>query len=289
MNRIICNCFVLTALILHGKALHASFLDSDFYCQTYGCAVISDGFGSDIYDVFRFAGGGTVPVGSPLVAWTGNPIQGAGSINIIETGTTTPIPTSLPAASNGSQLAIDSNGDGVGNILISDNNSNGYLDVADSFSSFTLNNSTDVVFKDSTVLHSFFLTSRNTRIEMRARATIDSSSSEFGSAISLSSIPFSISITRPGNDSGISYGSRASNGNFSAVAGINDLGDISAVYTPIATFNRAAGIRRQSDNANNHVYRQSLRFNLIYSYPALDLSQGEGAIQFRVEYAPYKR
>ncbi|MEE9412844.1 MAG: hypothetical protein V3V22_07290 [Methylococcales bacterium] len=290
MYRWIKNCIVLMALLMvNGGFVKASILDTDFYCRTYGCVMISDGFGSDIYDVFRFAGGGTVPVGSPLISWTGNPIQGVGPVNIIETGTTTPIPNSLPAASNGSKLAIDSNGNGLGDTAINDNNNNGYLDAADSLATFSLNNSTDVVYQDNTLSRSFYLTSRNTRFELRARSSIDSTSSEYGSAVSLSEIPFSVSITQSGTDAGVSYGSLARNGNFSVVAGVNDLSDISAGYASIALFTHSRGIRRSADNANNHVYRQSLRFNMNYGYPALDLSRGVGSIQFRVEYAPYKR
>ena len=275
--------------MVSGGIVNASILDDDFYCRTYGCVMISDGFGSDVYDVYRFAGGGAVPVGSPLIAWTGNPIQGIGPINIVETGSTNPIPTSLPAAGNGTQLAIDSNGNGVGNILINDNNSNGYLDASDSLAALTMSDVTDVVFQENSLAHSFYLTSRNTRFDIRARATVDSASSAYGSAVSLAGIPFAISITQSGNDAGLSYGSLARNGGFSAVAGVNDLEDISAAYTAVAVFTHRRGIRRRTDNANNHVYRQSIRFNMNYGYPALDLSQGEGAIQFRVEYAPYKR
>lgn len=268
----------------------ASILDSDFFCRTYGCVMISDGFGTDIYDVWRFSGGGTVPVGSILIPWAGNPIQGVGSVNIVETGTTTPIPTSLPAAGNGTQLAIDTNGNGLGDISLNDNNSNGYLDASDSLAAFSLTNTTDVVYQDNALPHSVFLTSRNTAFDMRARSSTDSTSSDYGTAVSLSDVSFGVSITQSGNDAGISYGSRANNGGFSAIGGINDLGDLAGgAYTAIALFTNAAGIRRRPDNPpSNPVYRQSLRFNMSYGYPALDLSQGAGAIQFRVEYAPYK-
>ncbi len=266
----------------------ASILDSDFFCRTYGCVMISDGFGTDIYDVWRFAGGGTVPVGSILIPWTGNPIQGFGSVDIVETGTTTPIPTSLPAAGNGTQLAVD--GSGMGNISIIDNNSNGYLDASDSLTAFSLTNTTDIVYQDNTLPHSVYLTSRNTAFDMRARSSTDSTSSDYGATVSLSDVSFGVSITQSGTDAGTSYGSRANNGGFSAIGGINDLGDFAGgAYTAIALFTNAAGIRNQSDNANNHVYRQSLRFDMSYGYPALDLSQGAGSIQFRVEYAPYRR
>ncbi len=275
--------------MVSGGLLQASILDTDFYCQTYGCVMISDGFGADVYDVYKFAGGGTVTFGNPLIPWTGNPIQGIGPINIVATGTTNPIPTTLPAASNGTQLAIDSNGDSVGNLLINDNNSNGFLDASDSLAALSMTNVTDVVFQNNAMLHSFYLTSRKTRFEMRAKAIIDTATSTYGSSVSLAGIPFGVSITESGNDAGLSYGSLARNGNFSAVAGINDLGDISAVYTPIALFTHPQGIRQRSDNANTHVSRQSIRFNMNYGYPALDLSQGEGTVQFRVEYAPYKR
>lgn len=267
----------------------ASILDDDFYCRTSGCVMISDGFGADVYDVFQFAGGGNVPVGSPLIPWTGNPIQGVGPVNIVETGTTTQIPTTLPPAGNGTQLAIDSNGNGAGDIAINDNNNNGYLDASDSLTAFSLSGSTDVVYQANTVPHSFYLTSRNTAFDLRARSFITSATSDYGVAVTLSDVGFGISTTLSGNDSGVSFGTLANNGGFNPIAGINDLGDIAGAYTIIALFNNATGIRNSPDNANNHVSRQSLRFNLSYGYPVLDLSQGEGSIQFRVEYAPYKR
>lgn len=278
---------LLSVSAFYTQTAHATFVDSDSYCRIYGCVVISDGFGSNLYDVYRFSGGGTVPVGSPLIPWSGNPFHGAGPVNIVETGSTTPIPTSTPSASNGTQLAIDSDGNSTADISINDNNGNGYLDVSDSLSEFTLTNASNVMFSGGGETHSFYLTSRSTKLDLRARATVTSASADFGSAVSLSGIPFGVSITLSGNDSGVAYGSKASNGNFSATAGINDLGDVSSTYTSVARFTRAAGIRRFSDG-NQHVYRQSLRFNLIYGYPIFDLSQGDGAIQFRVEYAPYK-
>jgi hypothetical protein len=289
-HRHINNVYALIALFaISTEMASASIIDTDFYCRTYGCVMISDGSGTDVYDVYKFAGGGTVAFGNPLIPWTGNPIQGIGPVNIVETGTTNPIQTSLPAAGNATQLAIDINGDGVANLSINDNNSNGYLDASDSIAAFSLTDSTDVVYRNNALPHSFYLTSRNTRFDIRARATVDSSSSAYGGAVALSDISFSVSITQSGNDAGLSYGSLARNGNFSAVTTINDLGDIASNFTTIAFFTHPVGIRRRTDNANNHVSRQSIRFNLSYGYPALDLSQGEGSIQFGVDYAPYKR
>ena len=284
------KCLLIAALlIINIGRVKASILDSDFYCRVYGCVMISDGFGTDVYDVYNFASGRTVQVGSPLIPWTGNPIFGVGPMNIVETGTTSPARVFPPSASYGTRLSIDSNGDHVGDLTINDNNSNGYLDASDLLSSFTITNATDVVYQDNRLRHSFYLTSRNTRFEIRARSSISNAISGYGAVITLSDISFSISITRTGQDTGIFYGNLATNGRFVQRAGIDDLGDISGVMTMIAEFNRRQGIRRESDNINRHVYRQSLRFDLSYGYPPLDLSYGSGAVQFRVEYAPYKR
>ncbi|MEL6664337.1 MAG: hypothetical protein AAFR33_15190, partial [Pseudomonadota bacterium] len=35
-----------------------SFLDSDFYCRTYGCVVVHDGNTFDVYDNYNFSTGG---------------------------------------------------------------------------------------------------------------------------------------------------------------------------------------------------------------------------------------
>ena len=271
--------------------------------------MISDGFSTDVYDVFQFSGNGTVPVSSALIPWAGNPIQGIGPVNIVETGTTTEIPTSLPAAGNGIMLAIDINGDSVGNFLVSDNNSDGYLDAADSLAAFTMTDVTDVVFQGDTLSHSFYLTSKNTRFEIRARAIIDSVTSTNGNSVSLSGIPFGVSITQSGNDAGLSYGgSLSGNGGFMSIATVDDLGDIQGMFTSVALFdengivqngnganNNAGGNGNgnpnpnRGSNGNTNIYQKSLRFNMSYGFPALDLSQGEGAVQFRVDYAPYKR
>ena len=290
MSRKPTNVIVTTLLLLTNPGIaNTSILDTDFWCRVSGCVMISDGFGADVYDVHQFAGGGDVPVGSPLVPWTGNPIQGLGPVNIIETGTTTPVQTTLPPAGNGTRLAIDTNGNGTGDIAINDNNNNGYLDATDSLNAFSLTGSTDVVYHANTVPHSFYLTSRSTAFDMRARSFVNTATSDYGAAVALSDVGFGISITQAGNDAGVAFGALANNGGFTPIAGINDLGDIAGAYTIIALFNNANGIRRNPDNANNHVYRQSLRFNMNYINPVLDLSQGEGAIQFRVEYAPFRR
>jgi hypothetical protein len=230
-----------------------------------------------------------VSFGNPLIPWTGNPIQGFGPINSVESGTTTPIQTSVPAIGNGTRLAIDSNGDGNANSFIGDNNSNGYLDASDSIAAFSLTDSTNVVFHNNGISHSFYLTSSNTGFDMRARASVNAASSTYGSVVTLSDIDFFVSITQSGNDTGLSYGSLANNGGFIPSTAVNNLGFLAGSFKSIAVFNNSVGIRNSTDNYNNHVYNQSLRLNMNYDYPALDLSQGEGFIQFRVDYAPYKR
>lgn len=289
--RLFFNCrlllMVATGLSVNSFS-HASVLDNDFYCRTYGCVMMSDGVGTDVYDVFIFATGGTVAIGNPLISWTGNPINGAGTVSPVETGTITPVPATLPGAGNGTRLAIDTTGNGAGDIVIADNNSNGYLDAADTVNAFSITGSTDIAYQANIVAHSFYLTSRNTAFDLRARSFVNSAVADYGTAIGLPDVSFAVSTTQTGNDAGVSFGALANNGGFAPVAGINDLGDLTGVYTPIALFNNANGIRQNPDNANTHVYRQSIRFNMNYGYPTLDLSQGDGTIQFRVEYTPYR-
>ncbi len=267
----------------------ASILDTDFFCRNYGCLTINDGVATDIYDVYVFAGGGTVPVGSPLIPWTGNPIQGSGPVDIVETGSITVAAQNLPPSSQGTMLAIDINGNNIGDIFANDTNNNGYLDAADTLAPFSVNAATQITFADSLIRHSFYVAARNTRFDIRARATLPTATGDLAATLSPADIGFKASINPSGGD-GVpgGYGQDATTNQFTVISGINDLGDLTGGFTPIAQCLRNNGTRRVRNNSNR-VYRQSVRFDTTYSLPNLNLSMGKGDMRFQVEYAFYRR
>lgn len=250
--------------------------------------MVHDGSATDIYDAYIFAGGGTVPPGSPLIPWTGNPIQGSGPVDIVDTGSITVAAQNLPSGAQGTMLAIDVNGDNIGDSFANDSNNNGFLDAADTLSPFSLNSSTRVTFAANQINHSFYVASV-IPFDIMARATLPTATGDLATTISPADIGLNVNINRSGND-GVpgGYGQNATTSQFTPVASINDLGDISGGFTPIAECRRNRGTRRRSNNSNR-VYRQSVRVDVPYSLPNLDLSDGRGDIRFEVEYAFYQR
>ena len=289
--RLIPHCIIRASVVTAALSAPAgaSILDSDYYCRVYGCLTVTDGVATDIYDVYRFAGGGTVPAGSPLIPWTGNPIQGSGTVDMVETGSITVAAQNLPSSGRGSILAVDINGDNTPDSFPSDTNNDGYLDAADALTPFSIDANTRVDFADRLIQHSFYIAARNTRFDIRARATLSTATGDLASTLSPADVGFSVHINPSGND-GISggYGQDATTNRFTVVSSINDLGDLVGGFVTIAQCLRNDGTRLNS-NTSNRVYRQSVRFDTIYSLPRYDLSLGRGDMRFQVEYAFYRR
>jgi len=266
-----------SCLIFQANAA-ASFLDSDFWCRTYGCAVVHDGQNYDIYDNYIFSQQRCcVANGSQLIPYSTN----FGSLKLTGTMNT----HQGPDSGQSMMMGITQNGTSIGNAVLDDGD--GYLDATDQFSgAFSLNSATDVVLSGNgkQYSHSFYITSRRTRLSLRARASVASSTGDFSNTISLGDIKLGTNISRRGQDGGFSYGQRAADNNIMILNGVDDLGDIQAGPTRIIDFGRLSGIRRRNGDLNE----QTIRLDFNYTMPDYDFSMGVGALNVDMVFDLYK-
>jgi len=273
--------FCIAALLTSAAAQpsFASFLDSDFWCRTYGCAVVHDGQNYDIYDNWQFASNSCcVPYGSQMIDY----YVRAGDTNLTET-----LNRAYTYRADGDEsmmLGITQNGSAVSQSVFDDGD--GYLDADDSFGAFTLNSNTDVRLDGPgrQYSHSFFISSRNTRFSVRALASIANATGDFAQTISLEDIKLTPSVDTRGNDSGFDYGRRARSNNITINPAINDLGDLQGVAGKIIEFRDNRGIRI----GNGDIDEQSMRLDFLYTMPEYDLSMGVGALDVDVVFDFYR-
>lgn len=254
----------------------ASFLDTDFWCRTYGCVVVHDGDDYDIYDNWQFdLNRCCVPIGGIMQSFYGR----AERPNI--TGTLNPIET--PDTDEGLMLGIFEGGVTSGSFT---DDGDGFLDAGDAMSAFTLSSATDIALSGPgrEYSHSFFISSRNTRFSMRALARIANSSGDFANTIQLGDIKLTPQITRRGQDGSFDFGARANAGNITILNGIDDLGDLSSGPTQIMDFGRQSGIRVR----NGDIDEQSIRLDMLYTMPNYDLSMGVGSLNIELEFDFYR-
>ena len=262
----------------------ASWLDSDFYCRTYGCVVVHDGFTFDVYDNYVFATGGTVPVGGRMIPWTGNPFEGSGGVNPVLTGSRTEGLHAVPLQDQSVLLGFDTNGDGIPDRLPLDANSNGFLDAGDSLDPFALALDTNLVAADTSAQRSFYLSSR-TDFYLTAEARMLGPSGGLNAPGQLDNIGLQYGVTRRGNDDGMAFGANTRNGNYIRQLGaIDDLGDILGTPTRILEFRNSIRVRDAASLPS-----QSVRFDYVYGFGNYDLSMGEGHLQYEIEFDFYNR
>lgn len=257
---------------------NASFLDDDFWCRTYGCAVVHDGQDYDIYDNYIFATSSCcVAVGSQMRPYTNN----FGTFN--KTGS---LDKHLgPDAGQGMMIGITQDGNTVSQTLNDDGD--GYLDAGDNFGGvFTMGTLTDIALDGpgKSYSHSFFITSRNTRFSLRSTASIASSTHDFASTISLNDIKIDAEFTRRGTDGGFRYGRRARSNNITVLSDVDDLGDLQAMPTKMFQFDRFSGIRRRNGNIND----QTIRLDFLYTMPDYDMSMGIGSLNIDMVFDLYR-
>lgn len=254
----------------------ASFLDTDFWCRTYGCAVVHDGQTYDIYDIWQFS------TGSCCVAPGGEMVSYYSRAGVpLVTGTLDRVG---PGAGNGESLMLEVvDGSGVYNFV---DDGDGFLDASDSLGAFSLGSDTDVQLSSDKrrYSHSFYITSRNTRFSIHAFAQIDQAVGELADNISLGEIKLTPTLASRGNDEGWDYGSRANSGNVRIVNTINDLGDLSAGPTQFIEFGERQGIRLRNGNIND----QLMRLDFAYELPQYDMSMGAGELSINVEFAIFR-
>lgn len=265
----------LLCLAAAGTA-QASFLDTDFWCVNYGCAVVHDGTTYDIYDNWQFdTNSCCVPAGGQMVSFYSR----AGVPRI--TGTLDPVGPG-PDESQSLMLEI---ADGSRILSISDDG-DGYLDASDTLGAFTLGADTDVQLPGSvgTYSHSFFVSSRDTRFSLRALAQIDQATGDFADTVTLGDIKLTPSVTRRGDDDGWVFGQQANPGGIVIVNTVDDLGDLASGPTQIMDFRRRNGIRRRNADINEQV----IRLDFLYELPAYDMSMGSGEFSVDVEFLFYR-
>ncbi|MEP1144172.1 MAG: hypothetical protein ABJH52_10665 [Henriciella sp.] len=271
------------ALLLAPPA-SSSWLDSDFYCRVYGCVVVHDGFTFNVYDNYIFSTGGSVPAGSRMIPWTGNPFEGSGGVNPVITGSRTEGFHSVPLQDQSVVLGIDTDGDGVPDRLPVDANSNGFLDASDRMDPFEMTMSTDLAASDTSAQRSFYLSSR-TDFYVTAEANLLGATNEFNSANLLNNIDFVYGVTRQGSDDGMSFGANARNGNYIRSLGtVNDLADLFGTPIRIMEFRNAIRNRDAVDLPS-----QSVRFDYVYGFGGYDLSMGDGHLEYEIEFDFYNR
>lgn len=269
----------LGALLSFGQA-SASFLDSDFWCRTYGCAVVHDGQNYDIYDNWQFATNSCcVPYGGQMLDY----YIRAGGTNL--TGTLDRSDNFRPQSDQGMRLGITQDGGSTIDASILDDG-DGFLDAGDSLSAFTLNPNTDIALDGPgrRYSRSFFISSRNTRFSLRALASISNATGDFANTIQLGDIKLTPSFDSRGNDGGFEYGARANTSSIQIVSGVDDLGDLTGVPTQIMNFGRNSGIRQR----NGDIDEQTIRLDFLYEMPAYDMSMGVGSLNIDVAFDFYR-
>ena len=271
--------YLSVALLSVATTAQASFLDTDFWCRNYGCVVVHDGENYDIYDNWQFASESCcVPYGGEMIDY----YVRAGTPNV--TGTLTRVTDALPDDLQGMMLGVTEDGSTFTASIVDDGD--GFLDAGDAMSAFTLspNTSLRLAGEAQRYSHSFFITSRNTRFSIRARAQIANATGDFADTIQLGDIKLTPSLTERGNDGGFDFGSRARANSVTIVSGVDDLGDLAGGPTQIMLFDRRNGIRQR----NGDIDEQSVRLDLLYEMPEYDFSKGVGSLNIDVAFDFYR-
>lgn len=271
----------LCALALWGflpMQAHASFLDSDFFCRVKGCVIVHDGLSFDIYDVHIFDTNGTVPPGGELIAWTGNPFQGAGQVNPVFTGTITEGFHIIPDSGQGVEIGFSSGANGeIQSAALGQ--SDGLLDAGDVFGAIRLDNQTKLRTLETSIQRSFYISSRTSGFRISASATLTGARDALNQANTLSNVAFDYGLTLRGNDAGMRFGSAATDGNFQRLGNYTSLSPLANAAQLIAEFSEP--IRQRFDNS---LPAQSIRFDYIYGFEGYDLSLGAGRLQYQIEF-----
>lgn len=273
------------AALLSAPNAWASFIDTDFHCVQYGCVVVHDGSSFWVWDNFIFDTGGTVAPGDRMIPRVGNPIQGSGLPTPIITGTLTDGTLTVPLQDQGVALGIDSDGDGVPDLLPNDVNGSGFLDAGDSLDPFALTLNTSLVAADTSAQRSFYLTSR-TDFFLAMSTDLRGSRDDLNRRRNLRSISFNYDVTRNGVDGGLAFGADARQGNnyIRPLGTVDDLRDVFRNETIIMEFRRNIRRRNSAD-----MPAQSVRFDYVYGFEDYDLSMGEGFLEYEIEFAFYNR
>lgn len=279
------------AIALLSMNAKAAFVDTDLYCISYGCVVVSDNNTSDVYDVYNYTGTSTVPVGGQLNDYGTNPVAGTGTVAPLFTNTNTNV--SVMAANQANRLQISNQlGGGVFTYPAS-----GLLDASNTLTKFGIQSATKIDYAapgtianlgDNPQSHSFYISSRGVAFNIRATATLATSSGEFPTNVPANTIGFLLTMTPSGTvaATGQLFGTNVTTTyNFTNVTGL-DLGDLSS--NPIVGAFNGANIYSTA-NANATIYTKSVRLNAVYTLPAFSLSQGRGDMRWNINFSFWRK
>ena len=256
---------------------YSSIIDDDNDCRTNGCAIISYGAGNFIiYDNVN-ADGSEVNAGEPMVPRMTSP----GIVNV--TGTLNA--ATVPDLNEGVLLGFTEDGTSISQ-AVADVDMDGFLDAGDTMiGPYSVSATTDIILdpRSQRYSHSFFITSRNTRMSLRARVTEIEFTDDFAQTIAPSDILLTSSVTPQGSDGGFNFGTRANSGNVQINAAVNDLGDLSTLPTTMIEFDRQNGIGKP----NGDLAEQSIRLDFEYTMPDYDFSLGKGSMMVKLEFDLY--
>jgi hypothetical protein len=256
----------LVAALAAPRPALASILDTNIFCRFFGCIVVMTRNGTEIY--LR----NLVPSGSPTLLVSTQ--QRANPVAAVDTGTQNP-PTP-PGANEGLMLGIDQDGDGIPDLLATDDG-DGFLDAGDLFGALPVTGSTQVVAGD--ISHSFYVAS-NVTFDLHARVRVASAS---GSVVAIGrDVSWSTSSSARGNDGGFPYGGLSTAAGFLPEPGIARIGDIFPGPTRVIRFVAPTRTGRGS------IRRQLVRVTNVYGMPTYDLAAGDGELFLDVDYVVYR-
>ncbi len=263
----------------------ASFLDTDFYCRVYGCVVVHDGFTFDVYDAINLATGVPVLPGQRLIRWDRNPILGTGGVNPVFTGTRTEGFHILPLQDESVRLGIDSNSDGVPDLMpVGPGRNAGFLDARDVLNPFALTAASDLVAADSSAQRSFYLSS-TMDFYLSAQSYLSGPPDPLNTPARLANVRLRYQLTRSGSDDGMAFGANARPGNhFRAIGNYTHLGQLYGAPQFIMEFRQPISFRESPSLPS-----QSIRFDYVYGFEAYDLSLGAGHLHYRIEFDFWNR
>lgn len=228
-----------------------------------------------------FETNGTVPPGGQLIPWTGNPFQGAGTVNPVFTGTITEGFHVIPEPGQGALVGFSESADGTlptGSVP-SGGSASGFLDAGDVLNPVALTQGTRLRAMETSIQRSFYLSSRTEGFRISALATLTGNRDDLNRVDTLSNVGFDYGITLQGNDAGLVYGPAATNGGFQRLGTFTSLSPLANTPQFIAEFPRA--IRRRFDDS---LPAQSIRFDYVYGFEGYDLSLGAGNLQYQIEF-----
>lgn len=265
---------------------HGAFVDSDTYCINYGCVVVSDNNTSNVYDVYTYSGTASVPVGSQLNFYTSNPVEGSGAVDPLFTNTTTNISTLL--AGDAPRIRINNQ---IGGGVVT--HAAGVLDAAASVTKFGIGSNTTIEYGavataanvgDSPQSHSFYISSRNVRFNIRANAVMSGTNGEFAVNVPGSTIDFVVNMTKTGTTPTAFGANTSANPQFNSIAGLK-LANLTS--NPVVAFFDAAIYG--TANANASIYTKSVRLDTRYTLPDFDLSQGNGEMRWGIVFSFWRK